>query len=107
MRHICLKGLAVLALFTAGVLALGCASNGASPGKSPGDVTAIRCDKCKTVWVRSEKSYGTDFVVVVKETPTLVCEHCDKIARAQLASGEITGGSCASCGGILSKCTTK
>jgi hypothetical protein len=67
----------------------------------------MRCDKCKTVWVRSEKSYGANYVVVVQEQPVMVCEHCDKTARAQLESGNMAGGSCASCGGTLAKCIAK
>jgi hypothetical protein len=76
----------------------GCASTQAT-----GNAQAVKCDSCKTVWVKTVNKDGKTNVMRIQEEKQIVCAKCDKAARGEVEYNPM-GEACESCGGRLKIC---
>ncbi|MAX27510.1 MAG: hypothetical protein CMJ19_23690 [Phycisphaeraceae bacterium] len=76
----------------------GCAST-----QSTGKTQAVKCDSCKTVWVKTVNKDGKANVMRIQEEKKIVCDKCDKAARGEVEYNPM-GEPCESCGGRLKIC---
>ena len=76
---------------------------------APGPVlSAITCDKCRTVWIqRAERTStfrGSAGPYVLRSESRMVCPDCESAARTFFSTGSLKHH-CNHCGGTMSHCT--
>jgi hypothetical protein len=95
-----------LSVIAAAVLAVvslsSCQSTSASIGES-----AVMCDKCKTVWVRTAATPNITgrTATVFRDHQIMQCPDCEKAYATFVRTGSLKHH-CSHCGGTLSHCTT-
>jgi len=98
--------LACLTTLTAFVLLSGC-RNAPAPAQGP-VLSAITCDKCRTVWIqRAERSStfrGNAGPYVLRSESRMVCPDCESAAQTFFKTGSLQHH-CNHCGGTMSHCT--
>jgi hypothetical protein len=90
--------LMLTAVFGMALLMTGCAST-----QSTGKTQAVKCDACKTIWVKTANKDGKTNVMRIQEEKKIVCAKCDKAARGEVEYNPM-GEACESCGGRLKIC---
>ena len=96
------KTLLLAATFAAASLMTSCqTSAGAAPA------SAVTCDKCKTVWVKTPQQIGptgkTSAYVALKSEKAMACPDCESAAATFFKTGSLKH-SCSHCGGALVHC---
>ena len=79
-------------------LVVGCAST-----QPTAKSQAVKCDACKTVWVKTVNTDSKTNIMRIQEEKKIVCEKCDKAARGEVEYNPM-GEPCESCGGRLKIC---
>ncbi len=96
----CLK-MAALSLIALSALAMfGCQSKEPSQAASA-ESTAIKCDKCKTVWVSTPQQQGK--FISISTTKSMQCPECKTAAANFFETGKLAHA-CSACGGQIDKC---
>ena len=89
-------------------LITGCASpSQTAPQRGP-VLSAITCDKCRSVWIqhaeRSSTFRGAAGPYVLRTENRMVCPDCESAAETFFRTGALKHR-CAHCGGTMSHCT--
>lgn len=92
----------LLLVVAAAVSLSSCQSTPAAKGES-----AVMCDKCRAVWVRTPASPNItgQVATVFREHATMQCPDCEKAYITFVKTGSLKHR-CSHCGGTMSHCTT-
>ena len=72
-------------------------------GKNGAASSAVMCDKCKTVWVKTSESNASGKGRTFRNVKTMKCDECESALATFFKTGELKH-SCTACGGTLSHC---
>jgi len=71
--------------------------------------SAVTCDKCKTVWVKTPESVGptckSSTYTVLKSTKSMDCPDCESAVATFFKTGSLKH-TCSHCGGALTHCAS-
>jgi ribosomal protein S27E len=91
-------------LLVVGAVALAAIPMVACQTAKSGDASsAVMCDKCKTVWVKTSAPNAGGKGQTFRNVKTMKCDDCESALATFFKTGELKH-TCATCGGTLSHC---
>ena len=92
------------AVATIGLALAGCQSTQRTDKAAKSN--AVMCEKCQTVWVQTERTFGVNYATVYLSEPVKKCDVCEMAAEEYFRTGKMMTN-CPGCGGGLERCAMK